>query len=398
MKKIAKMSLVAAMAISGLTSASAVDLTEAIKGVKVSGFVEYRAEKTTNTYSNNDSEMQHDLDIRFQAVIPVNDNITATIRFDESSDEDKDSAVYGTYTAADVTAADTAKPGQTAVVLGENKKKTTLDSNSKKLDVDRAYFTYKNDGLAVNFGLMGDILTDGGQGDGITVSKNFGSVAVGAGYFYTTSSTNADEVAYVKVSGSIDPVSYYATYATVLDSDSNNNTNGTSDDNKANFLHLGVSGNIAMVSVALDYSSKTGLDGTAQDENQYKISLGTSLGMVDLGLEYAANDKDGGSTMIDGTDVAATEISIGDLELHQEGDASAFLVSVKANINAQNSVQLRYASSDNEAAKSDIDVIRVNYNYMMSKNFKLYAEYTVNDDEAETDKRTDYVLGAKYTF
>ena len=381
MKKIAKMSLVAAMAISGLTSASAADLTEAIKGVKISGFVSYTMEKVNNAkitaagatkgqYSSDKSEAQHDIDVRIQAVIPVNDMVTATIRLDEANDDDTDAT------------------GSAAV-----------DSNSLRLELDRVYFTYKNAKFSTSFGLMQVPLTDAAQGDGITASYDFGAAKVNAGYFYTTAE-GSDEVAFISVAGSIAPVSYYATYASVLDADATTtgNRNGTTDDNKGNFLHLGVSGNIEMISLALDYSQKTDLSTGNEDQNQYKVSVGADLGMVTLGLAYAANDKDGGNTLVDGSDVAASEISVGDLELHGLGDASAIQASVSVDVNATNNVKLVYAAADVEGTNMDQDVIKVIYTNMMSKNFSVYANYEINDKDSSDDKMTELTLGAKYSF
>ena len=379
MKKIAKMSLVAAMAISGLTSASAVDLTEAIKGVNISGKVEYRAEKVTKfdvdvsgDKEKFKSEMQHDIDLELKVVIPVNDMVKATLRIVEVSDEDKDD-------------------GQ-------------LNSTAKTLKADRIFFTYTKDSFVSNFGLIDTPLTDGVEADGINASYDFGVAQVKAGYLYTTG-MGSDEVAFIGVNGSIDPVSYYATYATILDSKTNKNINGSTGDQDANALHLGVSANVGIVSLALDYSQKTGLDatgatGTDENQKQYKLSVGADFGMVSASLDYAKNGKNGGSTLLDNSDAAASEISIGAIELHGLGNAYAYLLTVQGDINAQNSLKARYAVAKVKNTDGKIKVLRLNYNYAMSKNFNLYSEYTMNKVSASniTLKSNDYVLGAKYTF
>ncbi len=166
MKKFAKMSLVAAIAVAGLTStATAGSLEEAIKGVNISGFVEYRAESTVQTTADVAEEGSHDIDIRLQAVVPVNDMVTATIRFDENEDEDSDDS--------------------------------TLDASSLDLQVDRAFFTYMNNGLTGNFGLMGAVLTDGGQSDGVSVAKTFGDHTLSAGFQYSTSTSLITSSAFI---------------------------------------------------------------------------------------------------------------------------------------------------------------------------------------------------------
>ncbi len=375
MKKIAKMSLVAAMAISGLTGASAADLTEAIKGVKVSGFISYTTEKVKgDDFGKNDQEANRDLDVRLQAVIPVNDMVTATIRFDENGD-------------------------------------TAVNSESLQMEIDRAFFTYKNSGYQADFGLIGLPLTDGGQGDGIIVSKDFGVAKLSAGYFYSigatkvngtkTANNGSDEFAFVSVNGSVAPVSYYATYGTRIDDKNSTDVGTSTTDNEADMLHAGLSGSIEMVTLAVDYSKKSGMV-NREDQDQVKVSIGADLGVVNVGLAYAANDKKGGKTMLDEADTAASNISVSSLELDSLGDASAIQFDISGNINETNKLAFTYAASDVEvasgAASTDQDVFKFTYTNMMSKNFSLFANYEINDKDDETDKRTELTLGAVYSF
>ena len=371
MKKIAKMSLVAAMAISGLTSASAVDLTEAIKGVKVSGFVSYTMEKVNNSEkATADSDGQHDIDVRIQAVIPVNDMITATLRLDESEDDD---ATAGSLT----------------------------------LDLDRAYFTYTNSMFTSSFGLMTAPLTDGANADGITISKNFGPVALTAGYAYsngasrihgsalnggTKVASKTDDLAWISVNGSIDPVSYYATYLTQMSTEETTK-------NDANYLHLGVSGNIEMISLGLDYAQRTGLDNGTKDSNQIKVSVGADLGMVNLGLAYAANDKDGGQTTVGEDDTAATNISVAGIELQEHDDASAIQADISFDINATNNVKLTYVSLDQgDKTENDMNAYKITYTNKMSSNFKVYANFESTDEDNVNNDKSELTLGAVYSF
>ncbi len=368
MKKFAKMSLVAAIAVAGLTStATAGSLEEAIKGVNISGFVEYRLEKSLNVASTDRaSEAKSDLDIRLQAVVPVNDMISATIRFDESFDEDTDNS-------------------------------GALRSASRTLDVDRAYFTYMNDGLSATFGLIGTPLTDGSQSDGMTVSKSFGDVSLTAGYLYTSASVAGDDIYFASIAGKAGVVSYDATFAALDDADALDG-NANAETHEANFLDAGISGKMDVVSLKARYSSKTGVTSGNMDQKQWLVSASATLGAVNLSATYAANGKDGGATLIDGSDAGSTEITMGALELHGEGDAQAILLDASVAVGAKGTARLRYASmSDDDTANNDLDVIRANYYYQMSSNFKGYLEYTSNDREG-TNKASDYVIGAKYSF
>jgi len=365
MKKFAKMSLVAAIAVAGLTStATAGSLEEAIKGVNISGFVEYRSETTVKTTADVAEENSHDIDVRLTAVIPVNDMVNATIRFDETADEDSDDGV--------------------------------LDADPIAFDMDRIYFTYLNNGLSSSFGLIGAPLTDGGSADGVTVSKTVNGISLTGGYLTSTSATTADEVVYASISGSAASIAYNATYAVVNDSEGTD-TLGTAADGAANALHAGLSTTVEGFNVAVNYGSLSDKAGQ-EDQSQVKVSASTTVGAVNLGLAYASNDKNGGETMLDGSDAAASEISIGAIELSQEGNASALLATVSMALGEKGTGKIRYATTSNDAANSDINVLRVNYDHQMSSNFKVYAEYTANDDDSFATKASDYVIGAKYTF
>lgn len=384
MKKIAKMSLVAAMAISGLTSASAADLTEAIKGVKVSGFVSYTMEKVMNDdKATSDVEAQHDIDIRIQAVIPVNDMVTATIRIDEANDDDHDN----TGLVHDD------KNGNGTIEAGEFKKGTSNNASSLKMEIDRAYFTYTNSMFSSSFGLMSAPLTDGANADGISFSKNLGPVALTVGYAYSNSATSngADDLAYITANGSIDPVSYYVTYVSQIGTESAAKTD-------ANFLHLGVSGNIKMISLGLDYAQKTGIDGS-NDENQFKVSIGADLGAVSLGLAYAANDKDGGETTVGSDDTAASNITVAGIELQDHADASAIQADISFDINATNNVKLTYVALDQDLVNTnDMTAYKLTYTNKMSSNFSVYANYELTDTDNTVNDMSELTLGAKYSF
>ncbi len=371
MKKFAKMSLVAAFAVAGLTStASAGSLEEAIKGVNISGDVSYRLEKVTNTSTGGDSEAQHDIDYSVNFSVPVNDNVTANLRAVEAYDDD---------TSDDDGVANASAIG---------------------ISVDRAFFTYANNGLTVNAGLTSMPLSDGVRADGITVAKSFNGIDLSAGYFYSNDETEAADVYFVTASGSIDALSYYATYGKVTDADAaDDNTADITDLDKV-LYQVGLSANLDPVTVAVDYSSNDADSITAGKQTQYKVSVSGTLGAVNLSAAYAANGADGGKTLIDGSDAAASNISIGGIELEDEDDASAYLLSASTALGDKGTAKVRYAASKNNAADSDLTVLRVNYDYAMSSNFTLGLEYTVNTDEdaAATDNKTDYVMSAKYTF
>ena len=80
MKKIVKMSLVAAVAVAGLTAANAKPLEEAIKNVDVSGTVVYRYDDrnrdTTATQAGQNSTVTNNYKIGVNLKSKVNDDVT----------------------------------------------------------------------------------------------------------------------------------------------------------------------------------------------------------------------------------------------------------------------------------------------------------------------------------
>lgn len=83
--KLGKLSLAAAVALGTLTSASAKDLSEAIKGVDVSGILRYEFQETTNdkattpAASTGSSVYNEDFEINVNFVAPIGEEITAHV-------------------------------------------------------------------------------------------------------------------------------------------------------------------------------------------------------------------------------------------------------------------------------------------------------------------------------
>ena len=295
MTKMIKLSLVAAVAVAGFTTtASAGNLEEMIKGTELSGSVNYTMEKT----GSDTAEAQHDIDIRATLKSKVNDKITATLRFDEAQDDDNDDD------SKTLTVDTTAGTTNTAV---DSASSDNTNANSLELQIDRAYFTYKNAGITSNFGLIGAPLTDGAQADGINVSMKAGAMTVGGGYLYTTA-LGTQDVAYVTAAGKAGPAGFSVAYATVAESDQD-----TTAKSGANML---VDANMMAgpAKVGVKYASATGDragNNTGKDQTQTKIYASAKAGNLTIAAAYVKNGDDGGLVMIDESKESSTNISIG---------------------------------------------------------------------------------------
>jgi hypothetical protein len=361
MKNTIKISLVAAIAVAGLTStASAKSLEEAIKGTDISGAISYTMEKL----GKSTEEAQHDIDIRATLKSTINDNITANIRFDESNDDDKDNIKTTTTTLTGDFDNNTTSADQS--FTAEN---TTGSQNSTSvnMEIDRAYFTYANDGLTSSFGLIGAPLTDGGQGDGINVSKSFGTVTAVGGYLYNSGAKKTQDVAFLGAVGSAGTVGYNLTYASLMESDAD------AASKSASFLHANLNTKVAMAKINFDYS--TG-DALTKDQSQMKLSANVPLGAVTLDVAYAVNGSDGGSTLIDGSDVAKSNITMGATDLSDAiaDGASAMYVAASTKLGS-GTATLAYAAISSDTATEEEKTMKLNYTMALSSNFKVFANY-----------------------
>ena len=180
MKKFAKMSLVAAVAVAGLTSTiSAKDLSEAIKNTDVSGkvYVEYLANTAGTTDQTTANTVDVDVDVTLKS--KVNDNLTAVVRAQADQENAEGAAA----------------------------------SHNGNADVDNVYFSYVNGNTTANFGKM-DIstpTTDGENGSGFLVSQKAGMVNLVAAYYATNEVTAGDIAAFAAI-GSFGPVNAEAWY------------------------------------------------------------------------------------------------------------------------------------------------------------------------------------------
>ena len=200
--KLVKLSVAAAMAAGLATTASATDLTEAIQGVTLDGYVRYRMNEVSN--DNSGVEREHHYKVRVGANIPVNDAVSANIMIGNTaqslpSKADADEKAY---------------------------------TNPGGADVFHANFQYTGvEGLTVIAGKQ-DIptpFTDENHGNGALAMYNAGPVTVAAAAFDNHNafgddpvdpnfqSLNAQNIYAAGIIGSVDMVNFSAWYANHVD-------------------------------------------------------------------------------------------------------------------------------------------------------------------------------------
>lgn len=412
MKKIAKLSLVAAVAVAGLTSANAQPLEEAIKNVDVSGSVVYRYNDYTNDNGTADDLSQNNYKVALNLSSKVNEDVKFNSRF---------------------------------VVGGADSGFAALNSstnNDQNVDVtlSHAYFGYT--GIAnttVNVGKQGlttpwtvAIDSDNNEqtGTGVLALSTVGPVTLAAAYFNQTNLdkssdakissggedyklTNLDDDADTEdpvVGGNLDVVTVGAILAAgpvtadawYLDSQDlfDSYTVGAKADFDLNGLKLGVDARFA--SLTLDETAPTlGIDST--DNSIAKIALTAKAGIVSGKVLYAATDKDGGLTALDND--AVTTVNGWNTTVNGKADADYWQttlgVDVLSNLNlSANYNNLQYVNDGDDMEEEELYAQLV---YKMSKNLSSYIRYgtLTRENTTTNDETTDGTVGrlqVEYTF
>ena len=400
MKKIVKMSLVAAVAVAGLTAANAKPLEEAIKNVDVSGTVVYRY----NDYNENDgaSTQENNYKIGLNLSSKVNDDVKLNTRF-----------IVG-------------PASNDFYALGTNSNDTQAN-----VGLSNVYFGYT--GIAnttVNVGKQGLTTpwtvaedSDGNEqtGTGILALSTVGPVTVAAAYFNQTNlnesgelattlnglttyktgtplagNAGANDIATIGLLGNVGPVALNAWYLDMQDM-FDTYTLGA----KASFDVSGVK-----LGADLSYTSLD-RDDVTTDNDLLKLMLTAKAGIFDAKYVYAKTDKEGGITAVDRD--AATSFITWNIWTNNKNDAD--LHHLSAGVQALDSVHvsanfttLDYNSSAVIGAATDDkqEELYAQVVYNMSKNLSSYVRFGTYEEETNGVKSLegDYRgrLQVQYSF
>ena len=363
MKKFAKMSLVAALAVTG-TVASAQPLAEAIKNVDVSGTVAYRYndyEETTGGLDNSSTSNLYKIALNLKS--KVNDNITANTRFIIGQDQNGEVSL-DTHSGAD---------GQVDIALSE--------VNFTYTGIANTAITLGKQGLATPFTLHRDAMGNEQTGTGILAQTNFGPVTLAGAYFNqtnlggasntygeldTTVGINGDEN--VVVGGAILNIAGITADVWYID---------LQDTFDAYTIGLAASYDISDVKLA-PYARYTSLDldNSSDDNKLWKVGMRAQMGIFGAHIGYGETDEEGGTSALDysattGYDehwrVTLTGIS----------DASVLYADVNAQVTPKINLSLNYSDldADSESNSTDQNEIYAQVKYDMSKNFYTFVRF-----------------------
>ena len=403
MKNTIKMSLVAAVAVAGLTSnVAAKPLEEAIKNVDISGSVVYRY----NDYNNdataaqaNSSTTSNNYKIAASLKSKVNDYVTATVR-----------VVTGTGTMIDNDGNFASLNNQ---AVDNNQAAGNPDLNPT-VQVSQANFTVKTDYATVIAGKQGlttpwtvaiDSDSNEQTGTGLLALVPAGPVTVAAAYFNQTNLDNVqninkvailngtEDIATVGVLGTVGPVALDAWYLDM-------------DDTFDSFT-VGAKATIDMITAELRYASLSVDNSTIsnaighglEEDNSIIIAkVGAKMDAFSAYLQYAMTDKDGGLTALDSD--ANTALTGWNLNTHDKRDADYLKVGAGMDVMSGLNVSLNYGNIEyKENANTILDQkieeeeLYTQITHKMGKNLVTYVRYGMYEKDTGVLENNDDLRG-----
>jgi hypothetical protein len=381
MKNTIKMSLVAAIAVAGFsTAASAGSLEEAIKGVSIKGKmeVEYDWEKSNAgtpgaTDATNDS---WDLDWDVTAKIPVNDNITAVFGAEGDTDTNtKDEQITG----------------------------------KGNVQVTKVYFQYANGPLTVLVGKqsIGAPWFDDERADGVKALYNAGPVTLAAAHF-TGTNANANgaidledtQISAAAAIGSLGPVNVQVWYAELA---------GITPTIDADSIIVMADAKFDIVNVSAKYGTAEydGLgSGVDDDAEMLQIIASADFGVAAPYIGYGATDSEQAAAGLDLTSDTDSAIDFGseNLSIDDLDNADAFIIGVNVPM-GDFTFDVSYVDGEYDYegtnTSGDFNEFLITAEYQMSKNFAvtgLYSTYEIDTAPSTTLDGDSASVALEYKF
>lgn len=426
MKKIVKMSLVAAVAVAGLTTANAKPLEEAIKNVDVSGSVVYRYDDSSSDAINgvqNTNDQTNKYKVGLNLKSKVNDDVALSTRFTVNSGFAGFDTATGNDTDVNVQLSQ--------VYFGYTGVKNTTVNVGKQ-------------GLATPWTVATDINGNEQTGSGVLALSTVGPVTLGAGYFNQTNlnesgnfsstgsgtslnllnkiagssngqgnNSGANDIAVLAALANVGPVALDAWYLDMSDI-FDTYTLGAKAGLDVSGIALGA--NVRYTALSLDRNANATAAGVtdANDEHDMiQFALTAKAGIVDAKYAIAKTDKEGGVVALDNDASGSIQgwsvnpLGKADATFHQAVLGVQALDSLHVSANY---VTVKYNGSNSFAGTAGTSAtldeqeteIYAQLVYKMSSNLTSYVRFGTEERETDGAKATelDYKgrLQVAYTF
>jgi|GEM_PF-3765608 len=407
--KLVKLSVAAAMAAGLATSASAVELTEAIKGVDINGYVRYRMESVGGDAPRAATNNEHRYKIRVGATIPVNDDVNFKTTMGN----------FGAYAGNNYVGQGTSGTITNDLVYGNT-----------NWGIIHAYFQYTGvENLVVQAGKqpMPTPFNDEEHGNGLVALYNAGPVTLAGGYFdsqnaasprtkYNIATERYDDfgtnIMAVGVIGSVEMLNFSAWYA-----DHEDTFNAYTVDVNADVLDML---NVGLRHTQLKTESDSALaranpvTNLREDvKNQLtKLYASADIDMFNVRGAYVRTGTEGGFVAYDTAADTAFELEqLGIGNGLNEAKMTAYHLGAGATMCAF-TAGIDYARATQKAnvynglkGKSKSSEIMPSVTYQMSDNFyvkalysRLTDKYVTDKYEGKKDKRNLSRVEVKYSF
>ena len=388
MKKMIKLSLVAAVAVAGFTtSASAQDLAAAAKGVDFSGSTEYRMEHRSFDPAASSTNGEN-LKVVLNGKAKVNSNVTFVSQ-----------AIYNSQATTGADGVSTTKG---------------------PMNIMQANFKYSNGALNATLGMQGlntpwTHAGDGARANGLLATYGMGSVTLAAAHFRDSmmgidahANLNSNNMTAVAALGKIGPVGYQVWYLDI--SDEGNTNTGSSLAEGGDALAVLANGTIGPVALNASYATLEGNNNSLKEQSLAKVVASMKLGAVKLTAGLADGGKDGDLVTFDPD--AKVGFQGWNVRAGKSGqfDASVYMVAAAAPV-GPTTVSLTYVDAEYDDAavavnETDASEVIAQVTYKMSKNFTTYLRYAQVDMDTKvkatgvsTSSDFDRTrLSLKYTF
>jgi hypothetical protein len=362
MRKLAKMSLVAAVAVAGMTTvASAKPLSEAVKGMDIKGSVEYRFENRTTNKVHTSGE---NAKVNLVLSAPVNDSVTFVTQglLNTQANASADATTSTAYAPVNVMEAKfVVKSGATTAVVGT-----------------QALATPWTDAA------------EGARAAGALVTHNLGDVTLAGAYFRNSKMgidanaelTNSNLTALAAI-GKVDMVSYQAWFL-----DIGANTGGAVSKGGSATALL-VSANLDAAKIDASYASLKGKSGSLKSQTLTKAIVTVPTDAVTIVAGAAKGGKDGDLVTFDSDAKVGFESWMIRAGQGNQLDLSAMTLAAVAPVGPV-SLKLQYTTAEFDQAatatvaktKVEASEILLQVDYKMSKNFITYFEYAQVDQDS----------------
>ena len=434
MRKISKISLVAAVAVAGFSTANAQPLEEAIKNVDVSGSVVYRydnfhnAEKKSNGVVT--SERKNTDANRYKIGLNLSSKVNDYVKF--NSRFIVGNQYNGGFAGLKAGNEDT---------YSTNGTQSNFEGADGQADVSlsNAYFGFTaipntvvnigKQGLTTPYTVAVDINGNEQTGTGILALSTFGPVTAGAGYFNNSNLDKSGNINYIMgisvsdlvagaganaygvdggsdlyvatVQGDLDFVKLEAWYLGMQDTFNSYTLAATSNIDLAENAKLGLEARYVALSLDNDLKKELGLN----DDNNamFRFAVDGKVSIVNARLAYTKTDKDGGLTALDQD---AKNTSLGwFITSNGVPDAKYWQAALGADILDNLNFTLNYGNLktdlDNSPTEFKLQEVYGQLTYKMSKNLTTYLRYGQFEEKLDSEKTVDQDAGrlqVAYTF